>query len=119
MRIMAITGTILWVASAAGYTWLSTSLSEVSLLIIWGGALLAIARRAQRIIAITGTILWVASAAGYTWLYTSLSEVSLLIIWGGALLAIARRAQVQRTAEAPVPASSPLSTGAIRFQPGL
>jgi hypothetical protein len=44
---MSITGTILSLASAAGYTWLYSSLSEVSLLIIWGGALLAIARRAR------------------------------------------------------------------------
>lgn len=44
MKTLAITGTILTLASAANYT---NSISEASLLVIWGGALLAMARLAR------------------------------------------------------------------------
>jgi hypothetical protein len=45
MKTLAITGSIVSLASAASYTsWLVNSMSEVSLLVIWGGALLVVAR---------------------------------------------------------------------------
>jgi len=45
MKTLAITSLILGLASGASYTtWLVNSMSEVSLLVIWGGALLVAAR---------------------------------------------------------------------------
>lgn len=45
MKTLAITSLILTLASGASYTtWLVNSMSEVSLLVIWGGALLVAAR---------------------------------------------------------------------------
>ena len=45
MKTLAITSLILTLASGASYTtWLVNSMSEVSLLVIWGGALLIAAR---------------------------------------------------------------------------
>jgi hypothetical protein len=45
MKTLAITSSMLSLASAASYTtWLVNSMSEVSLLVMWGGALLVVAR---------------------------------------------------------------------------
>jgi hypothetical protein len=45
MRSFVITGTVVTLVSAASYaSWFTTPMSEASVLLIWGGALLVMAR---------------------------------------------------------------------------